>query len=113
MLVNTRGGTSHIVIVVDFSIGPYGANGSLTRLLADPDAMIKGSRKWALKLMVSIWPTVDHRSENYEEMVEMGYLIKTDRGHRIAMDFHGNTAHFDPTNPGARDYVAEDKAELL
>lgn len=58
-----------------------------------------------IELMVSIWPTVDHRSENYEEMVEMGYLIRTERGHRIAMDFHGNTAHFDATNPAAREYV--------
>lgn len=71
----------------------------------DPDAMIKELKEMGIELMVSIWPTVDHRSENYEEMVEMGYLIRTDRGHRIAMDFHGNTAHFDPTNPGARDYV--------
>ena len=71
----------------------------------DPDAMIKELKDMGIELMVSIWPTVDHRSENYEEMVEMGYLIRTDRGHRIAMDFHGNTAHFDPTNPGAREYV--------
>jgi alpha-D-xyloside xylohydrolase len=67
--------------------------------------MIKELKDMGIELMVSIWPTVDHRSENYEEMVEMGYLIRTDRGHRIAMDFHGNTAHFDPTNPGAREYV--------
>ena len=71
----------------------------------DPDAMIKELKDMGIELMVSIWPTVDHRSENYEEMVEMGYLIRTERGHRIAMDFHGNTAHFDATNPAAREYV--------
>ena len=71
----------------------------------DPDAMIKELKEMGIELMVSIWPTVDHRSENYDEMVENGYLIRTDRGHRIAMDFHGNTVHFDPTNPGAREYV--------
>ena len=40
-------------------------------------------------------------------MVEKGYLIRTDRGHRIAMDFYGNTIHFDPTNPKSRQYVWE------
>ena len=71
----------------------------------DPDAMIKELKDMGIELMVSMWPTVDHRSENYEEMVEMGYLIRTERGHRIAMDFHGNTALFDATNPAAREYV--------
>lgn len=71
----------------------------------DPDAMIAELEEMGIELMVSIWPTVDHRSENYAEMVEKGYLVSTDRGHRIAMDFHGSTIHFDPTNPGARDYV--------
>lgn len=71
----------------------------------DPDAMIEELKEMGIELMISVWPTVDHRSENYKEMVEKGYLIRTDRGHRIAMDFHGNTAHFDPTNPEAREYV--------
>ena len=73
----------------------------------DPGAMIQELEDMGIELMVSIWPTVDHRSENYDEMVEKGYLIRTDRGHRIAMDFHGNTAHFDATNPEARKYVWE------
>lgn len=71
----------------------------------DPQAMVDELKEMGVELMVSIWPTVDHRSENYEEMKEKGYLINTDRGHRIAMTFQGNTVHFDPTNPGAREYV--------
>ena len=31
--------------------------------------MIKELKDMGIELMVSIWPTVDHRSENYEEMV--------------------------------------------
>lgn len=31
--------------------------------------------------------------------------ISRHRGHRMAMDFHGNTVHFDATNPEAREYV--------
>lgn len=71
----------------------------------DPRAMVSELESMGTKLMVSIWPTVDHRSENYSEMEEKGYLIRTDRGHRIAMTYHGNTIHYDATNPGAREYL--------
>ncbi|MDR3121603.1 MAG: family 31 glucosidase [Clostridiales bacterium] len=71
----------------------------------DPEGMVRELREMGIELMVSIWPTVDDRSENFEEMRERGYLIRTERGVRIAMDFHGNTVHFDATNPGAREYV--------
>ncbi|NMB45719.1 MAG: family 31 glucosidase [Firmicutes bacterium] len=71
----------------------------------DPAGMIKELNDMGIEVMISVWPTVDHKSENYEEMREKGYLIRADRGHPIAMDFHGNTIHFDPTNPEARKYV--------
>ena len=71
----------------------------------DPDAMIAELKELGIELMVSIWPTVDYRSENFDEMMEKGYLIRTDRGFRIVMPFQGNTIHFDATNPEARDYV--------
>lgn len=67
--------------------------------------MIKELKDLNIELMVSIWPTVDKRSENYEEMREKGYLIRTDRGIRTAMNFQGETVHFDATNPGSRKYV--------
>ncbi|KAH6843297.1 glycoside hydrolase family 31 protein [Chaetomium sp. MPI-CAGE-AT-0009] len=73
----------------------------------DPDAMVKELEEMNVELMVSIWPTVDKRSENWEEMVERGLLIRTDRGMRIVMDFQGETVHFDATNPEARKYVWE------
>lgn len=67
--------------------------------------MVKELKELKIELMISIWPTVDRRSENYEEMVEKGLLIQTERGVRTAMTFQGQTIHFDPTNPAARDYV--------
>jgi alpha-D-xyloside xylohydrolase len=73
----------------------------------DPAGMIAELEEMGVKLMVSIWPTVDKRSENYREMLEKGYLIRTERGHRIAMDFLGDTVHYDATNPGARAYLWE------
>jgi len=73
----------------------------------DPKAMVNELKEMGVELMVSIWPTVDQQSENYKEMEAKGYLIHSDRGHRIAMSFHGNTVHFDATNPDARVYVWE------
>lgn len=73
----------------------------------DPDAMIAELKEMGIELMVSIWPTVDYRSENFEEMKEKGYLIRTERGFRIGMDYQGNTIHYDATNPDAREYVWE------
>jgi alpha-D-xyloside xylohydrolase len=67
--------------------------------------MVKELKNMGIELMVSIWPTVDKRSENYKEMLEKGYLIRTERGVRLAMTFQGQTVHFDPTNPGARQYL--------
>jgi alpha-D-xyloside xylohydrolase len=71
----------------------------------DPDGMIRELKEMGIELMVSIWPTVDRRSGNWQEMLEKGFLIRTERGYRIAMDFQGNTVHYDATNPAARDYV--------
>ncbi|KFY26307.1 hypothetical protein V493_04180 [Pseudogymnoascus sp. VKM F-4281 (FW-2241)] len=73
----------------------------------DPDAMIAELKSLNIELMVSIWPTVDKRADNYPEMLENGYLIRVDRGVRTVMEFQGNTVHFDSTNPGARKYVWE------
>ena len=71
----------------------------------DPEGMVKELKGMGVELMVSIWPTVDKRSENYAEMVELGHLIRVDRGVRIGLDFQGETVHFDATNPEARAYV--------
>lgn len=67
--------------------------------------MIKELKDMRIELMISIWPTVDKQSENFQEMVERGYLIGVDRGIRTAMDFQGESIHFDATNPEAREYV--------
>lgn len=69
------------------------------------DAMVRELKDLKIELMVSIWPTVDKRSENYEDMVAKGLLVRTDRGIRTTMNLEGETVHYDATNPRARDYV--------
>ena len=71
----------------------------------DPDGMIRELRDMGIELMVSIWPTVDKTCENYEEMLHRGYLVQVDRGVGTTMEFLGDTVFFDPTNPGARNFV--------
>lgn len=94
------------VIVIDYFHWPYQGDWKFDlEYWPDPDAMIRELEEMGIELMVSVWPTVDYRSENFQEMKEKGYLIRTDRGFRIVMDFQGNTVHFDATNPEAREYV--------
>ncbi|MBD0384902.1 glycoside hydrolase family 31 protein [Paenibacillus sedimenti] len=73
----------------------------------DPAAMVSELKEIGIELMVSIWPTVDKKSENYPEMLQKGFLVRTDRGIRITMEFVADTVFYDTTNPGARDYVWE------
>ncbi|KAK4128074.1 glycoside hydrolase family 31 protein [Parathielavia appendiculata] len=96
------------LIVIDFFHWPLQGDWKFDETYwPDPDAMVQELKEMGIELMVSIWPTVDKRCENYEEMVERGYLIRVDRGARLAMDFQGETVHFDSTNPEARKYVWE------
>ena len=73
----------------------------------DPKAMVDELKDMGVELMVSIWPTVDDRTENYKIMKDKGYLVKTERGVPVNMTFLGNTTFFDATHPGARKYVWE------
>ncbi|OGM45504.1 glycosyl hydrolase [Aspergillus bombycis] len=69
------------------------------------DAMIKELKELSVELMVSIWPTVETTSVNYQEMLERGLLIRHDRGLRIAMQCDGDITHFDATNPEAQKFI--------
>ncbi|KAK5113204.1 hypothetical protein LTR62_003540 [Meristemomyces frigidus] len=71
----------------------------------DPAAMVKELKEMKVELMVSVWPTVEKASENYEEMLERGLLIQNDRGVRVAMQCEGDITHFDATNPESRSFV--------
>ena len=94
------------VIVIDYFHWPLQGDWRFDeKYWPDPDAMIKELKEMGIELMVSIWPTVDYRSENFHEMRSKGLLIRVDSGFPISMDFQGNTIHYDATNPDARKYV--------
>jgi alpha-D-xyloside xylohydrolase len=101
-----RRGLQISVIVVDFFHWPIqGAWKFDEQYWPDVEGMVKELEEMGIELMVSIWPTVDKKSENYQPMLEKGYLVRSDRSNPIVMDWMGNTLFYDATNPGARDYL--------
>ena len=73
----------------------------------NPKAMVDKLHEMGIETMVSIWPQVEWRSENFEEMRQQGLLVKQTAGVDVQMIFHGNNVFMDATNPRTREYVWE------
>ncbi|MGN0686860.1 MAG: TIM-barrel domain-containing protein [Oscillospiraceae bacterium] len=73
----------------------------------DPDAMVRELKELGIETVVSVWPTIDEKSENFGEMADKGYLVSADRGSGLHMTWMGNTVFYDATNPGAQKFVWE------
>ncbi len=71
----------------------------------DPKAMVDELHSMGIKVIVSVWPSVDRRSENFEPMYEQGLLMKTDRGEPQTYDYQGDCVEIDPFNPQTAEYV--------
>ncbi len=71
----------------------------------DPEAMVKELKELGIETVVSVWPTIDERSENFGKMADMGYLVNADRGNQNHMTWMGNTVFYDATHPGAQKFV--------
>jgi alpha-D-xyloside xylohydrolase len=71
----------------------------------DPKAMVDELNSMGIKLMVSIWPTVDPRSENYEEMRLKNYFLRAEKGINAVFMFFGPQTYVDTTHPGAREFL--------
>ncbi|WP_322965448.1 glycoside hydrolase family 31 protein [Sphingomonas fuzhouensis] len=103
-----RRGIPLAVIVADFFHWPVQGDWRFDpREWPDPAAMTAALKAMGTELLVSIWPTVDHRSENYAEMAEKGYLVRATRGLDVQQEFLGNTRFIDTTHPGARAFLWE------
>lgn len=80
----------------------------------DPAAMVRELKEMGVEVMVSIWPTVNPMSENYQTMKERGLLVRTERGLPALMVFQDNRPqgpvslnYYDATNPEARRFIWE------
>lgn len=95
------------VLVIDYFHWPYQGDWRFDPdYWENADEMIRTvQEKMGIRLMVSVWPLVDYRSENYKEMKSRGYLLRSDRGFPVSMNYMGNTVAYDAFHPDARDYV--------
>ena len=73
----------------------------------DPKAMVDELHSMGIKVMVSVWPSVDKKSENFGPMMDRGLLIKTERGAIQTYDYQGDCMEIDALNPETRKYVWE------
>lgn len=81
----------------------------------DPDGLVKELADMGIKVMISVWPTVNGVSENYETMRQHGLFVETNRGipaHWVLTDTNAPglpaPVHFyDATNPQARTFLWE------
>jgi alpha-D-xyloside xylohydrolase len=95
-----RRGVPLDVIVVDFFHWPMQGEYQFDPVYwPDAVAMINELVALGIKLMVSVWPTIDRNSSQFPEMHAKGLLVRTERGVATTMEFLGDTVFFDPTNP--------------
>lgn len=73
----------------------------------DPKAMVDELHSMGIKVIVSVWPSVERKSENFWPMLDRGLLIKTERGALQTYDFQGDCVEIDVFNPETRKYVWE------
>lgn len=76
-----------------------------TRYWPDPKAMTDELHEMGIRVMVSVWPTVDRRSLNYEPMLDRGLLIRTERGSMQTYNFQGDCGVVDAFSEEAREYM--------
>lgn len=71
----------------------------------NPKEMADELHKMGIRLMVSMWPTINENSENYYYMRDNNMLLRTASGSNRVFDFYGPQAEIDPSNPYARTYI--------
>ncbi len=92
------------VIVADYFHWPYEGDWTFDPdYWPDPEGMVKELKEMGIHLMVSIWPTVEKDSINYQNLKESGGLIRSEHGERLGQ--LGNAAIIDVTNKETRNYV--------
>jgi len=94
------------VIVCDFFHWPKTGDFHFDpEFFPDPEAMVRELNEMGVELMVSVWPHVSYTSENYDEMLQQGLLVRAEYGEQVSMRFVEDGTFFDATNPRTRSYV--------
>ncbi|WP_329310655.1 glycoside hydrolase family 31 protein [Streptomyces sp. NBC_01262] len=81
----------------------------------DPGAMVEELGALGVRLAVSVWPTVEPTSTNYQALHDAGHLVADSRGGVLTFPWparghgadHQPTAYLDPSVPAARRHLWE------
>jgi alpha-D-xyloside xylohydrolase len=78
----------------------------------NPSAMVRELEALGIKVMVSVWPTVNPDSENFKELESRNLLVRTERGLNSFIKFTDSNANhtvisglLDTTHPDARKFL--------
>ena len=71
----------------------------------DPAEMCRELKEMGIEPVVSIWPTINPNSKNYNEMNDRNMLIRTENGQYGLFEFYGQQTFIDATNPTTREFV--------
>jgi alpha-D-xyloside xylohydrolase len=84
----------------------------------DPEGMVRELEDMGVKVMVSIWPTLNVLSSNFAEMERRGLLVRAAQGIPVHLPFRDNRPegrvylqYYDATNPEARRFIWEQVRE--
>ena len=110
-----RRGLPLSVIVIDFFHWTLQGDWRFDpQLWPDPEGMVRELEEMGVKVMVSIWPTVNPLSPNHQEMQERGLLVRNERGIPAHKPFRDTRPEgpvyvqfYDATNPDARRFIWE------
>ena len=99
------------VIVADFYHWPTSGDWKFDpKYWPDPEGMVKELEAMGIKLLVSVWPTLNIKSENYDEFIQNNCTIRPELGNNLFLSIIykqaqaiDNLTFVDVTNPGARD----------
>ena len=64
----------------------------------DLRGMVDELKQMWIELVVSIWPTINPKSKNYEIMDNNNMLVRTENGQYGIFDFYGQQTYIDVTN---------------
>ncbi len=92
------------VIVADFYHWPVTGDWKFDKKLwPDPKAMIKELDSLGIKLLVSVWPTLSEKSENYTLFRRSNFTIRPELGNNIFLKVNDDLTFVDCTRPEARE----------
>lgn len=75
------------------------------RFWPDPEGMCRELKEMGIQPIVSIWPTTNPNSENFDYMNAAGMLVRTESGQFGTFNFYGQQTFIDPTNPETAEHV--------